>query len=153
MTYFLICLFFTTLLRVFTSVVIHLFSISTAEFKSYNLMRFCQHLSPALHSNGTHRPFLSWCPGLQWRQRSAAAQMMQSAGQGSHRLLAEWKNPSGQTSRHWPWKRYLATSNLSGLSKKGKDSGKWVLMHKPGMHVIHMYIGTAYQNTDRLVCL
>lgn len=85
-------------------------------------MRLYQQLSPALHSNGTHWPFLTWCPGPQWRQWSATVQMMQSAGQGSHRLLAEWKNPSGQTSRHWPWKRYLATPNLSRWSKKRKGN-------------------------------
>ncbi|TNN62578.1 hypothetical protein EYF80_027177 [Liparis tanakae] len=68
-----------------------------------------KHLSPALHSNGTHWPSLSLCPELQWRQRSAEEQSRQSAAQGSHRLLEEWNNPSGHTSRHWLWKRYLAT--------------------------------------------
>lgn len=101
------------------------FSISTAELTKSAFHSdiskwgcnkvFC--LSPELHSNGTHWPFLSLCPGLQWRQWSADEQMMQSAGQGSHRLLEEWKNPSGQTSRHWLWNRYLATPNLSRWSK------------------------------------
>lgn len=67
-----------------------------------SVMRLDQLLSPVLHSNSTHWPFLSLCFGLQRRQWSAV-QMMQSSGQGSHRLLAEWKNPSGQASRHWLW--------------------------------------------------
>lgn len=85
--------------------------------KAVCLLRLYQHLSPALHSNGTHWPFLSLCPGLQWRQKSAEEQRRQSAAQGSHRLLEEWNNPSGHTSRHWVWKRYLATSNLSKWRK------------------------------------
>lgn len=84
--------------------------------------RLYKHLSPALHSNGMQWPFLRWCPGLQWRQWSSAVHIMQSAEQGSHCLLAEWKNLSGQTSRHWPLKRYLATPNLSRWSKKRKGN-------------------------------
>lgn len=99
------------------------FSISTAELtQSAFYGDIVLSLSPALHSNGMHWPFLSLCPGLQWRQWSAATQMMQSEGQGSHRFLSEWKNPSGQTSRHWPWKKYLATPNLSKCSKKWKGN-------------------------------
>lgn len=57
-------------------------------------------LSPSLHTRGTHWLSLSMCPGLQLRHRSAATQAPQSAGQGSQRFPAEWKNPTGQTSRH-----------------------------------------------------